>query len=135
MADFHAATTVHAAPDALFDYLSDVGNLPRYFARMTSATPGQGEEVHTTAEMPDGTQVEGDAWFQVDRDTRHLAWGSEGPNNYHGWLQVADAADGSQVEVRLHTDRVPEGDSEVQDGLAITLANIKQLVEQQYAIT
>jgi len=59
----------------LFDYLSDVGNLPRYFSRMTSAQPGQGEEVRTTAKMPDGTEAQGDAWFRVDQSAQRIAWG------------------------------------------------------------
>lgn len=79
MADFRASTTVNAAEGALFDYLSTVQNLPHYFSRMTSATPGDGEQVHTTAQMPDGTQVEGDAWFHVDDSAQRIEWGSEGP--------------------------------------------------------
>jgi uncharacterized protein YndB with AHSA1/START domain len=45
MGDFQASTTVDADANALFDYLSQVSNLPRYFARMTSAEPGDGAEV------------------------------------------------------------------------------------------
>jgi uncharacterized membrane protein len=130
MADFSGTTQVNASAQALFDYLSDVSNLPRYFARMTSAQPGQGQEVHTTATLPDGQQVEGNAWFQVDADAKHLAWGSEGPNDYHGYLDVRDAGTGAEVEVHLHTSRIDDGDPEVQQGVDQTLATIKHLVEQ-----
>lgn len=51
MSDYERTETVDATADALFDYLSDVGNLPDYFERMTSAERGDGEEVHTTAEI------------------------------------------------------------------------------------
>lgn len=130
MGDFEATTGVDAAEGALFDYLSDVGNLPRYFARMTSARPGDGEEVHTTAQLPDGRQVEGDAWFRADTGTRRIEWGSEGPSDYHGSLAVGAAAGGgAEVTVRMHTTRVPDGDSEVQQGLEDTLSTIKRLVE------
>ena len=54
MADFTGTTTVAAADDVLFAFLSDVHNLPKYFARMTSAEPGEGNEVRTTAALPDG---------------------------------------------------------------------------------
>jgi uncharacterized membrane protein len=131
MADFSGTTQVDASAQALFDFLSDVSNLPRYFARMTSARPGQGQEVHTTATLPDGQQVEGDAWFQVDADAKHLAWGSEGPNDYRGDLDVRDAGSGAEVEVHLHTTRIEDGNAEVQQGVDQTLATIKHLVEQQ----
>lgn len=129
MADFSDTTTVSAKPDAVFAYLSDMGNLPRYFARMTSAERGDGEEVRTTASLPDGREVQGDAWFRVDDDAQELSWGSEGPSSYSGSLHVRASGDGSEVEVQLHTTRVEAGDPEVQDGLRETLAKVKEQVE------
>ena len=135
MGDFRATTTVNAAEGALFDYLSQVGNLPDYFDRMTSATPGDGDEVHTAARMPDGQQVEGDAWFRVDPDTRRIEWGSEGANDYHGSLDVDATENGAEVRLQLHTAHVPDDDPEMKRGLDETLANIKRLVEQQRTTT
>lgn len=133
MADFTGTTTVSVPTTPLFDYLSDVGNLPKYFSRMTSARPGQGEEVKTTAKMPDGTEVQGDAWFRVDQAAQRLEWGSEGPSEYSGSLDVRPSGEGSEVEVRLHTTRVQPGDRQVQDGVEETLANIKQQAESAAA--
>jgi uncharacterized membrane protein len=133
MGDFEASTTVDADANALFDYLSQVSNLPRYFARMTSAEPGDGAEVHTVARMPDGEQVAGDAWFTVDPDANRIEWGSEGPNDYHGSLEVSGSASGAEVRAQLHTTRVADDNAEVQQGLEETLATIKRLVEQQAA--
>ncbi|WP_051385729.1 SRPBCC family protein [Actinokineospora inagensis] len=132
MGDFQAATTVDAAQDAVFGYLSTVDNLPAYFTRMTSATAGDGEEVHTSAQLPHGKHVEGNAWFRVDPDNRRIEWGSKGDNNYHGSLEVHDARGNCEVRVSVHTTRVPDGDNDVQRGLHETLANIKRLVEQQH---
>ena len=129
MADFTGTTTVSVPTTALFDYLSDVANLPKYFSRMTSARPGDGEEVKTTAKMPDGTEVQGDAWFRVDQDAQRIEWGSEGQSEYSGSLDVRSSGEGSEVEVRLHTTRVEPGDPEVQDGVDETLANIKTQAE------
>jgi uncharacterized membrane protein len=126
MADFSGTTSVSTAPDVLFDYLSDVGHLPDYFARMTSAERGDGEEVRTTARMPDGTEVAGDAWFRVDASARTLEWGSEGPSAYRGRLEVRPSGDGSEVEVHLHTTRVEDGDQGVTDGIAETLARVTE---------
>lgn len=129
MADFLGTTDVSVPADALFDYLSEVSNLPKYFARMTSAEPGQGEEVKTTAKMPDGTEVQGDAWFKVDEAAKKLHWGSEGPSEYEGELEVTGEGGSSTVEVRLRTTRVEPADAGVKDGITETLANIKRLVE------
>ncbi|HEY2225365.1 SRPBCC family protein [Actinomycetospora sp.] len=131
MADFSSTTTVDASPEDLFAFLSDVGNLPRYFARMKTAEPAAGNAVHTTAELPDGSHVEGEAWFEVDRTAQHISWGAEGPNDYHGSLDVSAAERGATVQVTLHTGRVEAGDDQVQKGLDSTLDTIRTLVEDQ----
>jgi uncharacterized membrane protein len=129
MADYSGTTTVSLAPAALFEYLSDVSNLPRYFARMTSARKGDGDEVITTARMPDGTEVEGRAWFTVDDSAQRLEWGSEGESEYSGSLDVRPSGDGSEVSVTLSTTRTHEGDPEVQQGIDQTLASIRSQAE------
>ena len=129
MGDFTGTTRVSVPIDVLFAYVSDVGNLPRYFSRMTSARPGDGEEVRTTARMPDGTEVQGDAWFRVDRAARRVEWGSEGPSDYAGHLQLIPDGQGSVVEVSLHTTRARDGDRQVQEGVQETLAALKAQAE------
>ena len=139
MGTYESTTTVTAAPDELFSYLSDVNNLPEYFAAMKSAdlagnaegtaggsVPPGSEAVHTVAEV-DGQRREGEAWLTRDADERSLRWGSEGPNDYHGELRVDGSGESSQVTVRLHTEHVE--DEHIQDGLDATLAKIKQEVE------
>ena len=130
MADYEHADDVPAGADELFAYLSDVRNLPKYFARMTSARPVESEAVHTTARLEEGeggpAEVEGEAWFRVHDAEKRLEWGSEGPSGYRGELDVTGDASGSRVAVRLHTDHDdPPG---VQDGLRETVGNIKRLV-------
>lgn len=129
MADYEGRTTVSAPESALFDYLSDVSKLPEYFARMTSARPGEGESVHTTATMPDGQSVEGEAWFRVDDSAKTIAWGAEGGSDYEGSLDVTAVDGGSQVVVRIHSPHVD--DEQVQQGVNQTLATIKEKVEAQ----
>ena len=126
MGDYERSTTVAAPPGVLFDYLSDVGNLPHYFAAMKTAEPGEGNEVHTVAEV-DGHRVEGDAWFTAEGGSRSMRWGSEGENDYAGELSVAGDGDGSRVTVKLHSSH---GEPEkIESGLEETLAAIKRNVE------
>lgn len=124
MADYQASAELAVPPGRVFDYLSDVSNLPKYFNRMTSAQPAQGEAVQTKAKLPDGSEVEGEAWFRVDADAKSLSWGSEGPNDYHGRLDVSGDGERSTVNVTLTTVRA-ETDA-IQRGLERTLANIAE---------
>ena len=126
MGDHSGSADVDAPAGQLFDYLSEISNLPRYFTAMTSAEPAGQDEVHVVADVA-GITREGEAWFRVDRERRHLEWGSERPDNYHGYLDVAGDERTSSVTVFLHTERAGSGD--IDRGIAGTLARIKQLAE------
>ena len=84
MTTIERSITVTSSPERTFDYLSDVGNLPRYMDSMTSAERTGPEEVHVTAVVPDRGPEEGEAWFRTDPATRRVEWGSEGSSDYHG---------------------------------------------------
>ena len=132
MPTYERSVQVEAAPGPLFAFLSDVGNLPRYFEQMTSAERLDGERVRTTAVIqPEGEEeqrVEGEAWFRVVEGEQRLEWGSEGPNGYQGELDVTPAGDGSEVSVRISTDR-DEAEA-IEEGLEGTLANVQRLGEE-----
>lgn len=130
MGDYEMSQEVDAPAGRLFGYLSDIGNLPRYFTAMTSAEPAGRDAVRVVAERH-GTTREGEAWFRVDPERHHLEWGSEGPGHYHGSLDVTGDAKTSSVTVFLHTERHDSG--EVDRGIAETLASIKRLVETDQA--
>jgi hypothetical protein len=136
MADYERSATVDAPADELFEYLSKVENLPAYMDRMTSVRNLPGDEVEVEARVepgdvgtPGGSDadertVAGDAWFTIDADSKTLAWGSEGPHDYHGELHVAGDGASSTVTVRLHTLHDAGG---IEDGIERTLANIQRL--------
>ena len=126
MGDYKQSIKVNAPAAQLFGYLSDVRHLPEYFTAMTSAEPAGPEAVAVTAKR-DGNTYEGEAWFRVDRARQHLEWGSEGPDNYHGYLDVTSDGPGSSVEVFLHTER--HDASDVDQGITDTLTAVRRLVE------
>ena len=114
MASYEQSTEVQARADALFAYLSDNGNLPKYMDQMTSAESAGGGKIRTTAEGDvnhDGTteKVEGEGWFRVDDGAKSLTWGSKGPNDYHGQLEVTGDGDTSNVSVTIYTEHDEEG--------------------------
>ena len=130
MGDYKGSLEVGAPAAQLFRYLSDVRHLPRYFAAMKRAEPAGKDAVEVVAEV-NGTRREGEAWFRVDRDRQHLEWGSEGPSDYHGYLDVTGDGTSSTVTVALHTERHDSGD--IDRGIASTLAAVKRLVEAEPA--
>ena len=113
------------AADALFSFLAEPRNLPRYFPQMTAAEPKGGETVHVEAQVH-GHEVDGDAWVHPNLAERRLEWGAEGPDDYHGELQVEEVAPGrSRITVSLHSVRDAQG-TEVQEGLEQTVAALTQ---------
>lgn len=111
----------------MFDYLADVRNLPEYFTAMVSADAVGERKVHIVAEV-EGVRREGHAWFERDREARAMRWGSEGPDGYHGELDVTSSGPATAtVTVTLHTERA-DGPG-IRAGLEQTLATIKRNVE------
>lgn len=132
MPQYQRSLTIDATPDELFEFLSRVENLPKYFSRMTEAHPATGDEVHVTARIPAGEDggsgvrtVESDATFSIDADQRSIRWGSENEHDYHGELQVEPAGEGATVSVTLHTEH---DDDAINDGIDDTLQNVAELV-------
>jgi uncharacterized membrane protein len=142
MADCERTTTIDAPAEDLFEYLSKVENLPSYMDRMVSAHNLPGDEVEVEARVepgdvggsPDsgaGQTVAGEAWFTIDAENMTLNWGSEGPHDYHGELEVTPDGAASQVTVRLHTMHDAEG---IDDGIEQTLANIQRIAGSDRAL-
>jgi carbon monoxide dehydrogenase subunit G len=130
VATYQGTRVVRADAKALFAFLSRVENLPRYFPRITSAEPTGEEEVDVTAviEPPgeDEQTVRSEAWFRVDDERQQIEWGSEGPNDYQGDLEVTSDGEDSRVSLTLHTEAQHPG---IQESLEETLETIARLVE------
>lgn len=128
MPEYARRQDVETSAEALFEYLSTIDNLPRYFSGMTSATPGdEPGTIHTTAQV-EGREVAGTARFEVDEVANRIEWSAEGPNEYHGWLEVFGDDSRSAVEVHIFTEREGEKD-DIEQGLGETMSSIRRLVE------
>lgn len=130
MGHFKKSGNVSAPAQQLFDFLSDVRNLPRYFARMTSAEPAEGDAVHVEAVIPGGEHEAGEAWFKVDDDAQRITWGSERTKEYHGELRVTGDDSTSEVTLVLDTGSAV---GDIEDSLTESLDNIRRLVEEGQA--
>lgn len=136
MSTYSASARANVNVDDSFSYLSDIENLPDYFPRMTSARRTTGDAVEVTAQIdpPEGPthEVHGEAWFRVDESARMLSWGSEGPNNYSGELDLTpDGDDACTVAVRIQTENVEE--ERVQRGLRDAVDRVAKALEARSA--
>lgn len=140
--EFEQSTTVAAPADSIFDFISDVRNVPQYLPTVKSAQPQQGERIRTQGQAGDRS-YDSDGHFRVDKQARRLEWGSDGENDYRGWLEVHGKGDSqSQVKVHIHYSPKPETlqrmverspnhsfESVMNEGISKTLESIKQICE------
>ena len=124
MPEYEQTGTIMAEPDALFDYLAEVGHLPEYLPILAEAeATGPDLAVVTTDIHGDERHAEG--WLHVDGLERRMEWGTG--EGYNGWLQVEpdDAGTGSVVTIHVTQDH----ESDADDDLVETLENIRRLAE------
>lgn len=140
MPEYEHSITVSAAPDAVFDFVSDVHNMPRYLPTVKSAEPQGDERVRVQGQANDQS-YDSDGHFHLDKAARRMEWGSDGEHAYKGWMQVTDAGSGqSQVTVHLSfappkyvSDNLEKGtgdrDATIQEELGAALQSIQNEVE------
>ena len=139
MADWTSAIEVEAAPEAVFRFISDVTNLPRYLPTVARASSQAGERVAVEGDA-NGRHFQSDGFFKVDTASKTIRWGSDGENDYHGEMRCVGDGASTRVEVRLHFVPKPEivqsmarsqgGEQPaMQDGLEAALRSIKQQCE------
>lgn len=139
MSSFEQSQTAQAGADAIFEFVSDVRNLPKYLPTTHSAEPQEGERVRVKGEAQ-GHAYDSDGYFRVDKSARRMEWGSDGEMNYSGWLQVEAAGnEGSQVTVHIEMSPPQEmidamkeqggHDKVVNDGIQKSLQSIANIME------
>lgn len=120
MTEYERSIDIRRSAEEVFEFVEDIQRLPDYFPQITSVQQLEEDKIRTTAHIePPGQparDVQGEAWFRVRTAGQSLEWGSVGPNNYKGELDV-DPKDSSSctLTVRIITDN---GDPDsVRDGL------------------
>lgn len=140
--EFEQSITVAAPADSIFDFISEVRNAPQYMPTIKNAEPQPGERIRTQGQSG-GRSFESDGHFRVNKQARRIEWGSDGENDYNGWLEVqADGGSRSQVKVHIHYAPRPEMlqhmaerspghsfESAMNEGISKTLESIKRICE------
>ena len=139
MPEYTDRIEVSAPPDAVFRFVSDIENLPKYLPTVHGAHPKPGERVEVDGEA-NGHPYKSDGWFKVDPASRTMTWGSDGENDYSGKMAVSGEGSQSKVECSLKftptagikdsMDKNQGGpDAAMTDGLRASLASIKEICE------
>jgi len=140
MAEYEKTLRIQADQDSIFDFVSDVTNMPKYLPTTHQAELNGEDHVRVKGEVR-GHQYDSDGFFKVDPVEYHMEWGSDGENQYRGWLSVEDAGEGSS-DVTVHLSFTPHPDqarkmdrqagshdAAIEQGLEASLQSIKNIVE------
>lgn len=141
MSEYEHTANVQSRAQQVFDFVSNVSNLPRYLPTVQKAMP-QGEERVRVQGEAGGRQYDSDGFYRVDKSRKRMEWGSDGENQYRGWLEVKDGESGTTATVTAHLSFEPREDTRqkldqqsgdyhrtIQDGLEKALQSIKNLCE------
>lgn len=101
MADFEQSMTISASADDVFEFVSDLDNLPEYLPTVRKTMP-QGEGRIRIQGEAEGHAYDSDGHFNVDNSRKSMKWGSDGERDYHGELTVSGKGATSEVRVRIH---------------------------------
>jgi uncharacterized membrane protein len=141
--EFEQSVMVAAPADQIFDFLADVRNVPQYLPTVRDAQPQQGDRIRTQGQAGDHS-YDSDGHFRANQQARRLEWGSDGENEYSGWLAVQENGSQSQVTVHIHFAPRPEMaqkmaerspghsfEAAMGEGITKTLESIKRICEGQ----
>ncbi len=139
MPDYSDHIDVAAPADAVFAFISDIANLPKYLPTVHGAHSHGVDRVEVDGQA-NGHQYASTGWFKADSEARQMSWGSDGQNDYAGKMAVTGDGSAAQVTCTLRfspTGEVKQSMDEHQggpgnamtDGLRASLQSIKQLCE------
>lgn len=132
---FQQSMTIHAAPDEIFDFVSDVSNLPKYLPT-TKHAEAQGPERVIVEGGGDDFHYRADGFLRANRDDYTMDWGAD-ERYYSGHLAITPNGNtASNVSVSLSFRGSPPGAPEgqgpsaeqINDGIHKALESIENHV-------
>jgi len=140
--EYEDSLVVEASPEAVFEFVSDIRNMPQYLPTTHHASSQGVERVRVQGEAA-GRAYDSDGWLRLDRSEWRMEWGSDGENLYTGWMEVDEGTDPESCLVTVHLSFQPKpglnerlaeqggGDRDlaIQRGLEASLQSIKNICE------
>lgn len=139
MPEYERSRVIGAAPEQVFEFLSDVRNLPQYLPTTHHAEPQGPDRVRVQGEAR-GHDYDADGFFRRDQQDLRLEWGSDGELRYRGQLRVEPdgGRGGSRVTVHLSFEPprgmaqgLGDADSRIEEGIEAALESIQRQCEGQ----
>lgn len=139
MPEYEHSLAIEASPDAVFAFVSDIANLPKYLPT-THHAEAQGPGRVRVQGKAGGHAYDSDGRFHADPIDHRLEWGSDGENRYLGWLEIDGVEDECEVTVHLSfqpkaeqgkrmDEQTGDRDKTIQEGLVAALESIRNYVE------
>ena len=129
MSEFQSVITIDTPAQTVFEFISDVSNLPKYLPTMSDAELQGSDRVHVHGEAH-GHSYDSDGFWTVNQSIMRVSWGSD-EDDYQGAMQVTDAGDGKcQVSGTLRFQN-RGGDGDAQQGLEASLRSLKEFCERR----
>ena len=133
--DFQQSLSMEASPDAIYDFVADIRNFPKYMPTTKSAEP-QGEGRVRVQGEAHGHAYDGDGYLRRNAENNRMEWGAD-EGYYNGWLEAVPEGDGSKVTVQISFRGAPPGSdpddapppAEVDDALMKALESIRNYVQ------
>lgn len=107
MGEYERSITINATRKQIEDFVSDFRNLPKYVPTTHSAQAQPGDRVRVQGETPTGLKYDADGYFRVNESKNRLEWGSDGENQYSGWLEFKGSNTTAPAEVTVHLSATP----------------------------
>ena len=135
MSEHEHMQRIDAPPARIFDFISEISNLPKYLPTTHSAQ-SQGEGRVRTQGEANGHKYDSDGYFRQDRQAMRLEWGAD-EGYYSGWMQISPQGNASDVTVHLSFSGTPPGakpedmppQPQIQEALEKALNSIRNHVQ------
>jgi len=127
MNKFERAMAMEVDPDHVFDFVSDLRNLPQFLPTVHRAEKLDGERIRIQG-VSHGHPYDGEGHFRLDRHHRKISWGANGDRGYSGWMAVKQGDTTplvSEITMEIEFAQTPGG---AQGGETV-LAEMEQALE------
>ena len=133
--EYEETLLINAEAGQVFDFVSDIRNLPKYLPT-TKDAQSQGEDRVRVQGEAQGHRYDSDGYLRANDEEKRLEWGAD-EGYYSGWMQVEPAGDQAKVTVHISLRGQPPGvekgdapePGQVQEGLRKGLHSIRNHVE------
>ncbi len=130
--EYEETIGVDAPAKKVFDFVAEVGNMPKYLPTTKQAASQGKDRVHVEGKAH-GHDYKADGFLRADRHRNRLEWGSD-EHDYSGWMTVGEDGNRASVTVHISMHKKPGGEhapspEEVREGIRKGLESIRNEVE------